>query len=60
MENMNKNPYANKDGSPIDGKEPEFFAWLKDRAKEKFDKLPPEEQKIVEESERALNDRMNS
>ena len=59
-ETNTRNPFAKPDGSPIDGKEPDFFAWLKARAKEKFDKLPPHEQKIVAESERALNERMNS
>jgi len=55
-----KNPFANEDGSPIDGEEPDFFEWEKQRAIKELDKLPPEEKEKAIESERALNERMNS
>jgi hypothetical protein len=54
------NPYANPDGSPIDGKEPEFFAWAANKAKEKLNLLTPEEREKVQQAERDLNRRMQS
>ncbi len=54
------NPFQLPDGSPMEGKEPEFFQWKKDKAKREFDKLPPDVQQVVKESEKALNERMNS
>lgn len=54
------NPYADKDGAPVDGKEAQFFAWEKEQAKKELEKLPADKQKEIKESEAALNDRMNS
>jgi hypothetical protein len=55
-----KNPYANPDGSSIDGKEPEFFEWEKQKDKQRLDKLPEAEKQADIDSQRALNDRMQS
>lgn len=54
------NPYANPDGSPIDGKEEEFFDWEKQKDKERLDLMPKEERDAAIASQRALNDRMQS
>ncbi len=56
----NKNPFANTDGSPIDGKEPEFFEWEKENSKSELKKLPEEIQAEIIDSERELNKRMDS
>ncbi len=55
-----KNPYAAKDGSPLNGKEKEFFNWEITRAKKELKKLSPEQQKERLTSHKALNRRMNS
>jgi hypothetical protein len=56
----NKNPYANPDGSPIDGKEPEFFEWEKNKDKERLDKLPEGEKAAEIEAQQDMNKRMQS
>lgn len=58
--NNDKNPYANPDGSPIDGKEPEFFEWEKNKDKERLNKLSPEEKKAEISAQQDLNKRMQS
>jgi hypothetical protein len=54
------NPYAAKDGSPLDGKEPEFFAWERDHKLKETKKLSKEDQAKVKDSEEALAKRMDS
>ncbi len=56
----NKNPYAKQDGSPIDGKEPEFFAWGREQELKRREQLPKAEREAIEKSEQALDRRMNS
>jgi hypothetical protein len=55
-----KNPYANSDGTPIDGKEPKFFAWAREQELKRRKGLPASEVRAIEKSERALNRRMMS
>ncbi len=55
-----KNPYANPDGSPIDGNEPEFFAWEKDQAEKRLNAMSPEEREKAIKSQEALQKRMES
>lgn len=55
-----KNPYANPDGSPIDGKEPEFFEWEKNKDKDRLDKLPDDQKQAEIDAQRDLNKRMQS
>lgn len=55
-----KNPYATKDGSPLNGKEEEYFAWAKQKAAAELAKLPKNKQKEMIASEKALAKRMNS
>ncbi len=54
------NPFAAKDGAPIEGKEPEFFKWEIKKAKKELSLLPKEEQKKIIASQKALAKRMNS
>jgi hypothetical protein len=53
-----KNPYANADGSPIDGKEPEFFDWESKKDKDRLEALPNQEKEKELKAQRDLNDRM--
>lgn len=55
-----KNPYSNANGSPIDGKEPEFFAWERNRDKKRLNVLPAAEKEKELKAQRDLNDRMQS
>lgn len=55
-----RNPFANDDGSPIDGKEAEFFNWGIEQAKRRLLRLTPEEQTKQLEADRLMNDKMNS
>lgn len=57
---QNKNPYADKDGFPMDGKETQFFAWARDQELQRRKSLPEDERKAIEVSEQALAKRMNS
>lgn len=54
------NPYAKPDGTPVYGKEPEFFSWARAWELERRKHLPEAEVKALEESEEALAKRMNS
>jgi hypothetical protein len=54
------NPFGNPDGTPIDGKEDEFFAWGREQELKRREKLPESERKAIEKSEQALDRRMNS
>lgn len=54
------NPYGNKDGTPKDGKEAEFFEYARQKELERRKSLTEEEVKLIEESENALARRMNS
>jgi hypothetical protein len=53
-------PYSNPDGTPIDGKEPEFFTWAREWELERRKALSKEEREALEKSEQALAARMNS
>lgn len=55
-----KNPFANPDGSPIDGKEPEFYEWEIVKDKERLSNLTEQEKKEDIESQKALQKRMES
>jgi hypothetical protein len=57
---IKKNPFGKPDGTPIDGKEPEFFAWAREKELERRKTLPKEERESIERSENALDRRMNS
>ncbi len=54
------NPFAANDGSPLAGKEVEFFKWAKQKHKKELSLLPKEEQKKILEGEKRLAKRMNS
>jgi hypothetical protein len=54
------NPYANLDGSPIEGNEPEFFAYANEVEDKRISHLPANEQDKAKRSKAALADRMNS
>ena len=54
------NPHANPDRTPIDGQEPDFFAWGRDQELQQRESLPAEEREAIQESEQALDKRMNS
>jgi hypothetical protein len=54
------NPYADKDGAPMDGKETQFFEWEKERKAKETSKLSKEDQDKVKASEEALAKRMDS
>lgn len=60
MANNAVNPYANKDGSPIKGKEFEFFDWAITADEERIAKLPPDQQKKEREAARHLRNKMES
>lgn len=60
MEDKVKNPFANEDGSPIDGQEKDFFDWEIEHSRQELEKLPEEKQIEILESEHALNKRMDS
>jgi len=55
-----KNPYLEPDGTPIEGKEPEAFAWGRAYELKRRESLPEAERKSIEESEQALARRMQS
>jgi hypothetical protein len=59
-EDKNINPYANPDGSPIEGKEPEFFDWAKQFDKKRLEELPENVKKEEIESQESLQKRMES
>ena len=54
------NPYANTDGTPVEGKEPEFFAWAREYELKRRQTLPAATVKAMEKSEQALARRMQS
>lgn len=54
------NPYGNKDGTPKDGYESQFFAWAREKELERRKFLIEDIVKAIEESEQALVKRMNS
>lgn len=54
------NPFANPDGSPKKGKEPEFFAWVKNWAERRLKNMSPEERDKAIKSQEALQRRMES
>lgn len=61
MDNKEKhNPYANPDGSPIDGKEDLFFEWEIENDKKRLDKLPENIKAEELASQEALQKRMES
>lgn len=53
---MAKNPYAKKDGTPIEGKEFEFFAWAAKEQKDKMKGMTDDQKKSI----KAIQDRMKS
>lgn len=55
-----KNPFTAKDGTPLAGKEAEFFKWAKQKHKKELSLLPKEEQKKILEGEKRLAKRMDS
>jgi len=54
------NPFAHPDGSPKEGKEPEFFAWAKNWAERRLKNMSPEERDKAIKSQKALQRRMES
>jgi hypothetical protein len=55
-----ENPYANPDGSMIDGKESEFIEWSKNEDVKRLKQLPPAKREEVINSQKKLQDRMQS
>lgn len=56
----NKNPFADKNGAPLDGKEEQFFAWAQANHANELDQLSPEERKEQAEADKRLAARMDS
>jgi hypothetical protein len=60
MNTEEKNPFANTDGSPIEGKEPEFYAWEKAAAQMKLETMSPDEKLKRVQADLDLDKRMDS
>lgn len=55
-----KNPFANKNGSPKKGKEPEFLGWLREQEKKKRERMTEAERKKYDEEKKSFVKKMES
>jgi hypothetical protein len=60
MNNEIKNPFANPDGSPVEGKEFEFFDWAREQELKRRALLSKEEQSRLRSADKHLAAKMNS
>jgi hypothetical protein len=54
------NPFGNPDGTPKEGKEAEFFQFARDHSTENRNEIPPSDQELIMDAEKALGERMDS
>lgn len=54
-----KNPYANDNGEPLEGKFPEFMKWIKDEELARRKKLPKSEQEKLKKADQKFLDKMS-
>lgn len=54
------NPYAKKDGSPLSGKEVEFWNWEKNKEAQRMNKLKTVDRKKEQVAKNELTRRMES
>ena len=55
-----KNPFEEKNGIPINGKEKEFFDWARNQELKRREKLSEEEQERLKLADEHLAQKMNS
>lgn len=60
MRMLGTNPYGKPDGTPISGKEPEFWAWMEEQRKKSLSELSREERDEKEKADNRLAKRMDS
>ena len=60
LKKENKNPFANKDGSPKEGSEEKFYDWAKQEADKYLATLNEEEREEYLKSQQHLNNKMNN
>ena len=54
------NPFGNPDGTPISGKEEEFFRFAQDHAADNRNDIPESDAEIITDIEKAVGEQMDS
>ncbi|MEP7256916.1 MAG: hypothetical protein ABI687_00970 [Flavitalea sp.] len=60
MTDKKRNPFANPDGSPKEGKENDFYDFARAQTPENRNEIPLSDEEIIVEAEKALGERMDS
>ena len=60
MSDRKQNPFGNPDGSPKEGKEKEFYDFARAQTTNNRNEIPPSDEEIIVEAEKALGERMDS
>ena len=57
---LKHNPYGNPDGSPRKGQEEEFMKYAREHATDNRNEIPPSDEEIIVDAEKAIGERMDS
>lgn len=50
------NPFGNPDGTPLPGREAEFFQYARDHATENRNEIPPSDAELITDEEKAIGE----
>jgi len=60
VDHTKHNPFGHPDGTPIKGKEAEFFQYAKDHSTDNRNEIPPSDAELIDDVEKALGEQMDS